>query len=325
MKRKQFHEGKRPFVSFIIPVYNVQNYLAECIQSVIVQTYKDWEMILIDDGSTDLSLQICNSFADKDRRIKVFSKVNSGVSSARNLGLSKANGIWVFFLDSDDIINVRTVELAHNAVTYNKYVDLIQFDQKPFYNNSIISNTKTENNYLVLSKDQMLLREQSLSNLKFLKLDIIRKYNLKFTETIKLGEDLEFPYKHKMLCSYPLEIKETLYYYRIRQNSATRSSDTRSLIITDTFIILKNLAEFIIIYDVKESMWLDKRIRNMFSLYLAACINESYNKSYVKSDLDKLFTTFDKLNYKYLYNFKMNLCRFSFSIYFILFKIKKMI
>ena len=188
MKRKQFHEGKRPFVSFIIPVYNVQNYLAECIQSVIVQTYKDWEMILIDDGSTDLSLQICNSFADKDRRIKVFSKVNSGVSSARNLGLSKANGIWVFFLDSDDIINVRTVELAHNAVTYNKYVDLIQFDQKPFYNNSIISNTKTENNYLVLSKDQMLLREQSLSNLKFLKLDIIRKYNLKFTETIKLGE-----------------------------------------------------------------------------------------------------------------------------------------
>ena len=93
-----------PKISVIIPVYNTEKYLHRCIDSVLVQTFTDWEMLLIDDGSTDDSAIICDEYAAKDERIRVFHKENGGVSSARNLGLDHAQGEWITFVDSDDYI-----------------------------------------------------------------------------------------------------------------------------------------------------------------------------------------------------------------------------
>lgn len=91
-----------PFFSIIVPVYNVEKYIHQCLDSIIAQTYSDWECILVDDGSTDKSGMICDEYAKVDSRIKVIHKPNGGVSSARNLGLENATGEWVCFLDSDD-------------------------------------------------------------------------------------------------------------------------------------------------------------------------------------------------------------------------------
>lgn len=91
-------------ISIIIPVYNTQKYLRCCLDSIVAQTYKDFEVILIDDGSTDGSGKMCDEYAEKDDRFRVFHKQNAGVSSARNLGVEKATGEWIFFMDSDDII-----------------------------------------------------------------------------------------------------------------------------------------------------------------------------------------------------------------------------
>ena len=102
----------QPKVSVIIPVYNVEKYLRQCLDSVVNQTLKDIEIICIDDGSTDNSLNILKEYAQKDNRIKIISKKNGGLSSARNAGLKFATGEFVGFVDSDDYIERETYENA---------------------------------------------------------------------------------------------------------------------------------------------------------------------------------------------------------------------
>lgn len=97
-------------VSIIVPVYNVEQYLHKTIGSVCEQTYSNWELILVNDGSKDQSGSICDAYAEKNSRIRVFHTVNQGVSSARNLGIENACGKWVTFLDSDDYLNRNCLE-----------------------------------------------------------------------------------------------------------------------------------------------------------------------------------------------------------------------
>ena len=89
-------------VSIIVPVYNASEFITKCIESVINQAYKDFELIIINDGSTDNSLEICQSFAIQDKRIKIVNKENSGVSTSRNIGIKESSGEWIMFLDADD-------------------------------------------------------------------------------------------------------------------------------------------------------------------------------------------------------------------------------
>lgn len=100
-----------PLVSVVVPVYNVASYLEQCLDSVVNQTYKNLEIILVDDGSTDGSGAICDRYAEKDSRIQVIHKENGGLSSARNVGLERITGEWALFVDSDDWIELNTLEL----------------------------------------------------------------------------------------------------------------------------------------------------------------------------------------------------------------------
>ena len=93
-----------PKISVIVPVYNVEKYLRRCIDSILAQTFSDFELLLIDDGSKDSSGEICEEYAGKDARIRVFHRQNGGVSTARNLGIDKAKGEWIYFVDSDDVV-----------------------------------------------------------------------------------------------------------------------------------------------------------------------------------------------------------------------------
>lgn len=99
-----------PLVSIIVPVYNTEKYISECLHSLIQQSYSHIEIIAVDDGSTDNSLKILNDISAKDKRLKVFSQPNQGVSAARNLALSKATGEYIMFVDADDWIDSSTIE-----------------------------------------------------------------------------------------------------------------------------------------------------------------------------------------------------------------------
>ena len=120
-------------VSIIVPVYNSQSYLKECIKSLLSQTLKEIEIILINDGSTDNSLQILSNFALKDSRIKIISKENNtGMSDARNLGLEISNGEFIGFVDSDDFVQKETFEIAYKAAKKDN-IDVVEFKNINFY------------------------------------------------------------------------------------------------------------------------------------------------------------------------------------------------
>lgn len=112
MKKSIISVEAKSRISIIIPVYNVERYLRRCLDSVINQTYTEWEAVCVNDGSPDNSLSILEEYAQKDHRIKVVSKENGGLSDARNLGLSNSTGAYVMFLDSDDLIHPQTMEIA---------------------------------------------------------------------------------------------------------------------------------------------------------------------------------------------------------------------
>lgn len=103
-------------ISVIIPIYNVEKYLSDCVESVLKQTYTDLEIILVDDGSQDASGQICDDYAKQDSRVQVIHKKNGGLSSARNAGIDQATGQYFFFLDSDDWIAENALELLYKEI-----------------------------------------------------------------------------------------------------------------------------------------------------------------------------------------------------------------
>ena len=111
--------NKQPLISFIIPCYNAQEYLEQCVNSVIGQTYSNLEIILVDDGSKDSTPKLCDSFAERDERVRVIHKQNSGASQARNSGLAEAVGDYIMFLDSDDWIEPETCARAISEATVN--------------------------------------------------------------------------------------------------------------------------------------------------------------------------------------------------------------
>lgn len=126
----------KPLISIIIPVYNVEEYLPKCLDSVVEQTYKNIEIICVDDGSTDSSGNICEEYGKKDARIRVIHKENGGLSSARNVGLKAINGEYVMFIDSDDWIDIGTCECCINIL--ERYdVDLILWSYVREYENNV--------------------------------------------------------------------------------------------------------------------------------------------------------------------------------------------
>lgn len=114
-------------ISIIVPVYNTEKYLKECIGSILAQTYTDFELLLVDDGSTDNSGEICDEYAQKDSRVRVFHKENGGASSARNLGIEEAHGEYLHFVDADDFVLMGAYEYLNTVIHEYSHPDIICF------------------------------------------------------------------------------------------------------------------------------------------------------------------------------------------------------
>lgn len=144
------------FISFIIPIYNVEKYLEQCIDSILQQSYRDFEIILIDDGSTDGSSRICDNYTKLDNRVKVFHKVNGGLSDARNTGLLHATGEYVIFLDSDDFwVDSNDLVLLVNKILRTK-CDFLQFNMSYYIRGKYI-HWKPFDNLLLNSSDKNMI------------------------------------------------------------------------------------------------------------------------------------------------------------------------
>lgn len=216
-----------PKVSIIVPVYKVEQYIRECLDSIKVQTFKDWECLLIDDGSPDNSGKICDEYALIDSRFKVFHIENGGVSHARNIGLDNMSGEWVMFVDSDDVIAVKTLEVCLNKVESNN-LDILQFsfarDKEDF------GATKDEPDVVMQLEDYVKARKCLVCvGGCLLHATIIKENNIRFDPILKLAEDQLFIYQYMNNSTSLMRINDKLYWYRLNENSASRNQKTNDI------------------------------------------------------------------------------------------------
>lgn len=212
-------ETKSPKISVIVPVYNVKKYLSRCIDSILAQTFTDFELLLIDDGSKDNSGKICDEYAKKDNRIRVFHKENGGVSSARNVGLDNAGGEWITFVDSDDCLNM---EFLSELIKYDNYDHIIggniMFSERNInrgINKEVIIDLKS------IEAARLDFGTDINSSIffcypwgKLYKTAIIESNNIRFNIQMFLGEDLCFVLEYLSFCDNAIVVPYNNYLYR---------------------------------------------------------------------------------------------------------------
>lgn len=228
-------------ITIIVPIFNVGEYLTTCIDSLINQTLKDIEIILVDDGSTDFSPSICDRYAQIDNRVKVIHKGNGGLGSARNCGLEFATGEYVTFLDGDDYIAEDAYEILYTIATAHN-LDIIRYRANRFTDEGCFSEVNKDLSLfqinekkdirqaaLCIFSDPIFPNEKNLNfegSLCFalMRLSIIRDNNLKcVSERIFPSEDTEFSYNIYQYITSIGKIPATFYHYRINQTSLSNT------------------------------------------------------------------------------------------------------
>lgn len=210
----------QPKVSIIVPVYNVEEYLPECLNSLISQTLQDIEIICVDDGSPDRSPEILEEYAKKDKRIKVIHKKNGGLSSARNAGLEVARGKYLFHVDSDDYLEKEACEIAfRKAEELNADILVFGWDNVPVSTNRKACSPKAK----VYHQDEWFKAKRKRASIrvwnKLYKAQFIKDNNLKFCEKIRCANDEDYNLRAYPLAKVIAFIPDILYHYRYREGS----------------------------------------------------------------------------------------------------------
>lgn len=240
---KQIIKGEtmgEPLVSVVVPVYNVSLYLAECLESVLNQTLQEIEIICVNDGSTDDSLQILLEYAEKDKRISIYEHENSGLSATRNAGVRQATGKYIYFMDSDDILEVRALELLYGKAEKDK-LDVIYFDGSSFSDSSACDEqVKKFKDYYTrkhtYEKDVYtgsdLMREMLESDeyrtsacLQMIRREFFVEKKLWFIQGL-IHEDNIFTFCCMLSAQRAGYLKESLFNRRIRENSIMTANTT---------------------------------------------------------------------------------------------------
>lgn len=311
------------FISIIVPVYNVENYLRECLDSISQLKTVTWEAILVDDGSTDTSGKICDEYAKQDSRFRVIHQKNTGVSAARNAGLDAAKGDWIWFVDSDDSIN-PDFEISNPEVLDD--ADYVLFDMRKFRDGeelNSLGHQKSTVKCTDLSKNDFLCKYQCNHHprLFYKKTWVMIDYHQRLTFSLgtRVGEDLEFQYKYLTRCKRPASLDAVLYNYRLRGGSATQDDSYRRKNVEDLPIVLQHLLEWCKQENVKPEPWLDMRIQQMFQnlLYSASFVKEVEMKV-LQATIRSLLLAFREQGFNFPKMAKMKLAYGSVNTYFVL-------
>ena len=210
-------------ISIVIPIYNVENYLRQCLDSIVAQTYQNFECLLINDGSPDHSADICREYVSKDSRFRYFEKENGGVSSARNLGIEHSKGEYITFIDSDDWVDSDYLEVLYTTLleegadiavsTYKKfnikdncfYFHIFQrgYEKKIFTGPELIDNLQLLSSF-----------DHSYSSVCGKLVKSVRVETIRFNEETTLGEDMEFWYKLYLISDKIVYVNKDNYIYR---------------------------------------------------------------------------------------------------------------
>ena len=215
-----------PLISIIIPAYNANRHLEKCLQSIISQTFHNFEVILIDDGSTDCSFEVCREFANKDKRITVVTQTNNGASSARNRGIEIAKGRWITFIDADDYVEKNYLECLCKNIGDAKTLIIQGLKQ---VNDTGEEIKKIEFEYsthcggeVQKAFDDKEIFEYGYTVAKLYNREIIDKHGIRFNEQISYSEDMLFMLEYILRCNNITFIKGANYNYVTETSSLSQ-------------------------------------------------------------------------------------------------------
>lgn len=259
--------------SIIVPMYNTAQYIENCIKGVKSQTYEFWELILVNDGSTDNTEEICRSYCEEDERIILLNKENGGVSSARNAGICRSTGDYITFIDSDDSWeDCFLLEALYNDIKRNEKVSVCLAKSYTICYPSGKRQTKNrcEDNEEKISGMQLI---EFIANnnwsvcLMFVKGDIVRKNKIMFDPKIKIGEDADWMFSVCLESSIAMYIENKYYVYNVNR--------------VDSAMTKKKAKEFITMFFVV-GKWIERyKINSMKEEYIIACALANNASSYV--------------------------------------------
>lgn len=296
-------------VSIIVPVYNVEKYLAKCLDSCINQTFKDLEIICVNDGSTDRSLDILLHYQNLDSRIKIINKDNGGLSSSRNVGVNNAEGKYLLFLDSDDFLSSVAIEhLYKNAQSNSSDVVIFDFflghvnpSQRQILTISRWADNRYENkpfNADNIEQDDFLLIPHT-AWLKLYRTEFLKQNNITFIEGI-IYEDVPYFASVFTKAEKITYLKEPLYHYIIGRDGQIMGKNDETL-----FDIITVYKEFFAIF--KQSSYFEKF---KHSLYLLMMRDFLARLRIIRDDLkEKLFVAYKNIDFNIDYDYYDNYCK----------------
>lgn len=318
-------------ISVIIPVYNVEKYLCECIDSVLGQTYQDYEVILVDDGSTDSSGTICDKYAETNSRIKVIHRKNGGLSEARNTGFDAANGEYIYFLDSDDYIRADALERMYEA-SKKTNADIYFFEAEVFYDdkenvdNSVLYERKSDYGTISSGKaaKKMMLENEfyTVVYLHLYRRQFLIENKIRFYPGI-LHEDNLFSPLAFVRAKSVTHIHDKLYYRRMRSGSImTTKFDHRNFhgYCVSLISLLKEIDKYSYNTDKRDflELFILHRVRMILGIYVTLSKEERVT---MENDFKKLRNAL-RVN-SYLGDKKIKIKFESIEIYIIYIGIKK--
>ena len=302
-------------VSVIIPVYNVEKYLPMCLQSVQCQTYKDLEIILVDDGSRDKSGKICDDFAQRDNRFIVYHRDNHGVSSSRNFGLDKCHGEFVCFVDSDDSIHREMIELLLKEISKGEY-DIAMVLEKNIYDDDCdryvgkfdtysIKNFDSDDLLKGIAYGKGLHKCMCYHTLgKLYRSEVIG--DIRFDESFSLSEDMLFNLRIYQKGINTILVQKQLYYRTMTRTDSLSSHDDMSLL-KNSRVFLKSLEYIPFHNDLYRSYVLDNIMRRI-TIFKA----KNMKKPAMNAAIEEVEDVYKRIIDEYLHNYNIKSFRKSF-------------
>jgi glycosyltransferase involved in cell wall biosynthesis len=304
-------------VSIIIPVYGVEKFLDRCLKSIVNQTYKNLEIVLVDDGSKDNSGNICDSWGKKDNRIKVIHQKNKGLSGARNTGLRNISGTYFFAIDSDDYLDLNAVKYLVRAIEETGS-DVAIFKYSLTFNQKMIRKVPKTNKSLKYSIKEgidihneifLTMNYQTFFWNKFYRTDVVK--NVFLDEDVKCYEDIESVPRFLIKCNKAVFLKNSLLTYMVRTNSLSHDSTKMS----------SRLRALLSICSVNESRYkewypeLGKKMHSFWALQYILFCHDFFTKMEKKEKMKILY------NEEFVNEYKQKAKDFSSSSYKFYYKI----
>lgn len=312
------------FISVIVPIYNAKNFLPRCIESVLNQTFKNFELLLINDGSKDSSLDICNKYLEKfPDKIKVFNNKNMGCSITRNFGIEKSQGKYLLFIDSDDWIEKDMLEeMYQKALIEDSDVVISGVIREDLVSNTTLIQNPTfkESSYFWLTENNLI---PYIWN-KLYKKSLILDNSILFPINIRLSEDMVFNIKTLLEAKKITVLSKAFYHYIIHGDNTVLNIEKRK----DIFLALETIYKYLLEKKLDNDIELFNKLRELSEIHIkSAFLKLLYSKD--RKEFKKYFSMFlkDTKKIKFL-NFvsRFKIYKRAFSVYLIyLFNLKKII